>query len=270
MRVAAVQMNSQDDKAANVARAEHWIDEAAAQGADLVALPETFDFCGPPERRAEHAEPIPGPTTERLAAKAREHDLYLHGGSLLEKGGTGGRVFNTSVLINPEGAIIATYRKLHLFDIDVPGRVRYCESRTFQAGEEVVTADTEFGRVGLTICYDLRFPELYRRLAAWRARLIFVPAAFTLHTGKDHWSVLLRARAIENQVYMVAPAQFGAAPPNVLYYGHSMIVDPWGTVLAQASDREGIIVADLDFAFQEQIREVLPCLRHRREDLFPI
>lgn len=270
MRVAAVQMNSQDDKAANVARAEYWIDQAAARGADLVALPETFDFCGAPERRAEHAEPIPGPTTERLAAKAREHDLYLLGGSLLEAGGTAGRVFNTSVLINPEGTIVATYRKLHLFDIDVPGRVRYCESRTFQAGEEVVTADTEFGRVGLTICYDLRFPELYRRLAAWRARLIFVPAAFMLHTGKDHWSVLLRARAIENQVYMVAPAQFGSAPPNALYYGHSMIVDPWGTVLAQASDWEGIIVADLDFAFQEQIREVLPCLRHRREDLFSI
>ena len=264
LRVAVVQMNSQSDKAANVATAERLIDQAVAAGAQVVALPECVDFLGPHAMQADLAEPIPGPTTECFAAKARQHGIYLLGGSILEQSPVPGKHYNTSVLFGPDGAILAVYRKIHLFDVDLTGNVSTSESETTLPGEQIVTAQIAGHSVGLTICYDLRFPELYRLLALAGAELIFVPAAFTLYTGKDHWHVLLRARAIENQCYIAAPAQIGPHDGGQCY-GHAVIVDPWGTVVAEApNQREAIAVATIDFAYLQQVRRELPALANRR------
>ncbi len=264
LRVGLIQMNSQTDKAVNLARAEQLIDEAADHGARLIALPEYVSYLGPKELHDENAEPIPGPTTERFAAKARAHGVYLLGGSMLERSELPGRFYNTSVLYDPDGQISAVYRKIHLFDIDLVGNVSANESATILPGDQVVSAEVEGHRVGLTICYDLRFPELYRALALAGAEIIFVPAAFTLFTGKDHWHPLLRARAIENQCYVIAPAQMGRHQPNAECYGHALVVDPWGTVIANAPNREGVSVVDLDLAYLRQIRSQLPSLANRR------
>ncbi|HEY8200766.1 MAG TPA: carbon-nitrogen hydrolase family protein [Actinomycetota bacterium] len=267
MRVALVQMNSQDEKAENLERGEMLIAQAAAWGSDLVVLPELWTYLGPRKRHSEVAEPIPGETTEFLARLAGRYRFWLVGGSILEAVEGQGRVHNTSVVLNPDGELVARYRKLHLFDVEVEGAT-YQESATMAPGEEVVVASLAGVPVGLTVCYDLRFPELYRRLAAWGARLITVPSAFTMETGRDHWEVLLRARAIENQVYVLAPAQCGSHPPGHACYGNSMIVDPWGTVVARAGYREGVVVADIDLGHAERIRKSLPALAHRRGELF--
>ncbi|MBI3456188.1 MAG: carbon-nitrogen hydrolase family protein [Candidatus Rokubacteria bacterium] len=267
MRVALVQMNSQDDKAANLERAEELIARAAAWGPDLVVLPELWTYLGPRKRHAEVAEPIPGETSEWLGRLAARYRFWLVGGSYLEAvEGTEG-FYNTSVALSPDGELVARYRKLHLFDVDLDGKT-FRESATMVPGDEVVVASLGRAPVGLTICYDLRFPELYRRLVVRGARLVTVPSAFTMETGKDHWEVLLRARAIENQVYLLAAAQCGTHPPNEACYGNTMVVDPWGTVIARAGYREGVVVADLDFGEQERIRLSVPALQHRREDLF--
>lgn len=268
MRVALMQMNSRDQPEANLREASRLIDLAAGEGADLAALPELFTFLGPASEHPRIAEPIPGPTTERLSSLAARHRMYILGGSFLERIPGESRLCNTSTLFDRSGALIARYRKLHLFDVDLPGQAPYRESATVAPGTEVVTADTEFGRVGLSICYDLRFPELYRALASQAAEVIFVPAAFTLHTGKDHWEVLLRARAIENQAYAVAPAQVGSHPPGRECYGNSLVADPWGTVVARAPNQVGITLATLDLAYLKQVRRELPALAHRRRDLF--
>jgi predicted amidohydrolase len=214
------------------------------------------------------AEPIPGETSELLGRLAARYGFWLVGGSYLEAVEGSERFYNTSIALSPEGEIVARYRKLHLFDVEVDGKV-YEESATVEPGAEVVVASLGRAAVGLSICYDLRFPELYRRLAHGGARLVTVPAAFTAETGKDHWEVLLRARAIENQVFVLAAAQCGSHPPANASYGNAMVVDPWGVVLARAGYREGVVVADLDFGEQERVRRTLPALQHRREDLFP-
>ncbi|MBI2564244.1 MAG: carbon-nitrogen hydrolase family protein [candidate division NC10 bacterium] len=267
MRVALVQMNSRDDREANVREASRLLEAAAAEGADLAALPELFTYLGPGSEHPRVAEPIPGPTTERLSALAARHRMFIQGGSILERVPGESRFSNTSTLFDRAGSLIARYRKLHLFDVDLAGHAPYRESATMAPGGEVVTADTEFGRVGLSICYDLRFPELYRALAARGAEILFVPAAFTLHTGKDHWEVLLRARAIENQAYVVAPAQVGAHPPGRECYGNSLVADPWGSVIARAPNRVGVTLATLDLAYLKQVRLELPALAHRRREL---
>jgi predicted amidohydrolase len=264
LRVGLVQMNSQSNKAHNLSRAEELIDQAVEQGARLVALPEYFSYLGPKEQHEDNAEHIPGPTTERLSAKAREHQIYLLGGSILERSDTDGRYYNTSVLFDPNGHTLASYRKIHLFDIDVAGGVSANESATILPGEEIVIGELEGHRAGLTICYDLRFPELYRLLALEGAEIVFTPAAFTMFTGKDHWHTLLRARAIENQCYVLAPAQIGSHEPNAQCYGHSLVVDPWGTVIAESPNREGVVVTDLDFQALGEIRSQLPSLANRR------
>jgi predicted amidohydrolase len=269
MRVGLVQINTRDDKDANLRRAEELVDEAVARGARFVVMPEYVSFLGPKEQHEVIAEPIPGPTTERFAAKAREHGIYLLGGSIHEQSDTPGMYYNTSVMLDPTGEIIATYRKIHLFDIDLTGNVTANESSTILPGDEIVTADVDGHTVGLSICYDLRFPELYRQLALEGAEILLVPAAFTMFTGKDHWHVLLRARAIENQTYVLAPGQFGAHEPNnAQCYGHSIIIDPWGTVIAESSDSEGVVVADLDFELLRKIREQLPSLANRRPSAY--
>ena len=267
MRAAVVQMNSRDDKAANWAKAEALVAEAASQGAELAALPELWSYLGPKERHAEVAEAIPGPTSELLAKIARRHRLWLMAGSYIERVAGEPRVFNTSLAFGPDGAIVARYRKLHLFDVDVDGR-SYRESASMAAGQEVVTAELRGIPVGLTICYDLRFPELYRRLAVNGAKIIAVPSAFTRETGKDHWEVLLRCRAIENQVFILAAAQVGTHPPGQACYGNALISDPWGVVLARAGYQECVVTAEIDFDYQERVRKEMPSLAHRRADLF--
>lgn len=267
-RVGLVQMNTQSDKEANLTRAEELIDRAAERGARLVGLPEYVSYLGKRDQHESVAEPIPGPTTERFAAKARQHDIYLLGGSIHERSEISGKFYNTSVLYGPDGSILAKYRKIHLFDIDISGNVSANESETILPGEEIVTAEVDGHTVGLTICYDLRFPELYRILALEGAEILFVPAAFTMFTGKDHWHPLLRTRAIENQAFVLAPAQFGPHEPDARCYGHALVVDPWGTVIAQAPDGEGVITADLDFETLRTLRTQLPSLANRRPSAY--
>jgi predicted amidohydrolase len=267
MRAAAVQLNSTDDYDRNLEVAERLVRAAAADGAELVVLPEKWTVLGSPEAMRSHAEPLDGPALTAAAAWAEELGLHLVAGSIPEQVPGWEKLGNTSVMFGPDGERLATYRKIHMFDVDVED-VSYRESATEQAGDEIAIADAGGIGVGLTICYDLRFPELYRMLAVRGARVITVPAAFTERTGRDHWEVLIRARAIEDQVFVVAAGQVGEAPPHYRSFGRSMIVDPWGVVLAQAPDTEAFVVADLDFAIQNQIRDSLPSLRHRRPDAY--
>jgi predicted amidohydrolase len=270
LRVGLVQMNSRSDKEANLATAERLIDEAAERGAKLVGLPEYVSYLGAKDQHEANAESIPGPTTERFAARARQHGIYLLGGSILERSDTPGKYFNTSTFFSPDGELQAIYRKIHLFDIDITGNVSANESATIMPGERPVTVRMDGHTVGLSICYDLRFPELYRLLALDGAEVLFVPAAFTQFTGKDHWHVLLRARAIENQCYVLAPAQIGPHEPNAQCYGHALVADPWGTVTADAPNHEGVVIADLDFAYLRQVRTQLPSLANRRPAAYEV
>lgn len=264
---AAVQLCAGTDKAANVDKAEAFIVDAARSGARLVVLPEVFAWRGSRAEERAMAEPIPGPTSTRLSALARRLGIHLVAGSILERT-EGPKVFNTSLLFDSGGNLAACYRKLHLFDVDIPGHVSVRESDTRTGGQEVVAARTELGTIGLSVCYDLRFPELYRQLTRTGAEIITVPSAFTFPTGAAHWDVLLRARAIENQVYVIAPDQIGRSASGVVDYGNSMVIDPWGKPLARAADREMVILADVDREYQARVRRELPCLSHIRLDVW--
>ena len=263
MRVAAVQLNSNGDKERNLAAAERLVRAAAADGAEFVALPEKWNLLADGEELVAGAEPLDGPSLTTARGWARDLGIHLLAGSISERGEEGEKASNTSVLIGPDGEDLAVYRKIHMFDVDAGG-VSYRESEHEQAGSEPVVAPVGDLIAGLTVCYDLRFPELFRILALRGARLIAVPSAFTLATGRDHWEVLLRARAIEDQVFVVAPNQSGEAPPHYSSFGRSMIVDPWGVVLATAPDGEGFVAADLDLAAQDRVRESLPSLANRQ------
>ena len=267
MRVAAVQLNSTDDTDRNLEVAERLVRAAAAGGAELIALPEKWPVLGGTEALRAGAEPLDGPILSAVGGWARELGVHVLAGSISELDPAREKLLNTSTLIDPDGQIVAAYRKIHMFDVDVGG-VAYRESAHEDPGDQVVLGDVGEVRVGLSVCYDLRFPELYRALALRGARLITVPAAFTLQTGRDHWEVLLRARAIENQLFVLAPGQIGKAPPHYNSYGRSAIVDPWGVVLASAPDEECFVSADLDFAALEQIRARLPALAHRRPEVY--
>ena len=265
MRAAAVQLNSTGDVDRNLEAAERLVRAAAADRAELVVLPEKWNLLAVGEELLAGAEPLDGPSLGAARSWARELGIYLLAGSISEAGGDKAR--NTSVLIGPDGEDLAVYRKIHMFDVDVGG-VSYRESSHEAAGTEIVTAPLKDVICGLTVCYDLRFPELYRILAVRAARIVTVPSAFTLATGRDHWEVLLRARAIENQVFVVAPNQVGEAPPHYSSYGRSAIVDPWGVVLATAADGERFVAADLDFEAQERVRQSLPSLANRRPEAY--
>jgi len=265
LRAAAVQLNSIGEKDRNLEAAERLVRAAAADGAELVALPEKWNLLAAGDELLAGAEPLDGPSLTAAREWARELGIYLLAGSISERGAE--KAFNTSVLIDPEGEDLAVYRKIHMFDVDVGG-VSYRESDHEEPGSEIVTAPLGELIAGLTVCYDLRFPELYRILAVRGARLVAVPSAFTAATGRDHWEVLLRARAIENQVFVLAPNQTGEAPPHFDSYGHSAIVDPWGRVLALASGGEGFVAADLDLAEQERERASLPSLANRRPQAY--
>lgn len=260
---AAVQMTASSSKVENLAKAETFVRQAAQRGAALVVLPEVFLWRGRHRKDPDQVEPIPGPTAGRLQDLARELDVHLLAGSFLEKSDET-RAYNTSLLLGPQGDILAKYRKIHLFDVDIPGHVRMKESDSMKPGGAVVTADTPLGRFGLSVCYDLRFPELYRRLAHAGAEVVSVPSAFTFPTGEAHWEALLRARAIENQVYVIAPNQIGKNVYGFADYGNSMIIDPWGKVLARAANREGVVLAEIDLNYLDTVRRDLPCLAHQR------
>lgn len=261
---AAIQLLASDDKAANIEQARRWVCQAASSGARLIALPEVFIWRGDKKEERKSAEPIPGPTSGILAGLARELGIYLLGGSILEEMPGSNKAYNTSLLFGPQGDLLASYRKIHLFDVDLANGVSARESDTRQFGGAVVVAKTSLCPMGLTVCYDLRFPELYRTLASQGAQLIFVPSAFTAYTGRAHWETLLRARAIENQVYVVAPNQFGKNPKSFETHGHSMIVDPWGQILAELPDGPGIISAEIDLDYLAKVRTELPALAHRK------
>ena len=266
---AIVQMDSQNDKAENVSRACAFVDEAAANGAQLVCFPENMNLCGRNEGEGGSREAVWGYTTERLAAKAKEHGVYIHMGSLLEKIPGDERAYNTSVLLDPEGRIVATYRKLHTFDVTLPDGSIQNESERIRPGDRVVTADTALGKLGLSICYDLRFPELYRIMALSGAEVMLVPANFTKPTGQDHWEVLLRARAIENGCYVLAADQIGQKP-HFTAYGNSLAVDPWGRVIARAREQIGIVYARIDLDSVASVRGKIPSLRNRRADVYEL
>jgi predicted amidohydrolase len=272
-QAAVVQMHSGSDKAANLEIASALVSRAAAKGAQLIALPEVFAWRGPQSGELDQAEPIPGPTTEAMSALARRLGIHLVAGSILElpaappdrhSHGTP-LPYNSATLFGPDGSLLALYRKIHLFDVDLPGRVSIRESDARAPGEAVVCADTALGRLGLAVCYDLRFPELFRALADAGAEVVVMPSAFTRPTGEAHWETLLRARAIENQCFVLAPNQHGLSTQGFADHGHSLVVDPWGTVLACGSgDRDEAIGASLDAEVLERVRRELPSLRHRR------
>jgi predicted amidohydrolase len=267
--VAALQMNSTDDKAKNLATAGRLIAEAADGGAHLAVLPEMFNNLGSGSALRSGAETFDGPTTTFAREEAARHRVWLIAGSFIERLDDDHRL-NTSVVVSPDGEIVAVYRKVHLFDVDVPGAV-FRESATFDAGDDLVVTHIDgIGGVGLSICYDLRFPELYRILALRGAGLVVVPAAFTARTGPAHWEVLLRARAIEDQLYVVAAGQIGSSGEHRAWHGHSMVIDPWGTVIAQApeSATEAVVLADVDAAERDRVRQILPSLANRRPSVY--
>jgi predicted amidohydrolase len=263
LRAAVVQLNSTNDKVRNLAAAESLVRAAAADGAELVALPEKWNLLADGEELLAGAEMLDGSSLGAARTWAKDLGIHLLAGSISEQGGPAGKAFNTSVLIGPDGQDVAAYRKIHMFDVDVEG-VAYCESEHEEPGEEIVSVSLGDATIGLSVCYDLRFPELYRILAVRGARILAVPSAFTAATGRDHWDPLLRARAIENQAFVLAPNQFGEAPPHFSSYGHSAIVDPWGAILATAPDGECFVAADLDLKAQDRVRESLPSLANRR------
>ena len=269
MKIGLAQMNTQDNKQDNIASAEKLIDKLAGKGAQLIMLPEYFNFLGPDELKPENAEPMDG--SESLAMiqrKARELKVHIHIGSYLERAGD--HIYNTGVVFDPTGEVIAKYRKIHLFDVVVPGGIEYLESKIITPGNEAVTFRIGDIKFGMSTCYDLRFPELFRRLADNGVQVILLPAAFTLQTGRDHWELLLRARAVENLCWVAAVGQWGPSPPDHICYGRSMVINPWGIAVTQAPDGVTAVVADIDLSILDKTRTSFPALNHRRKDLFPL
>jgi len=265
-KVAAVQMTSTEDVQKNLAAAERLTRAAADDGASLIVLPECFAVLGPEEGKLAIAEPLPegGPILARFQALAKERGVELVLGGFWERGSDPKKVRNACVHVAEDGSVRAVYRKIHLFDVDLSDGTRLRESDTVEPGTEAVATRTRFGMLGLSVCYDLRFPELYRKLVDAGSIALTVPAAFTLQTGKDHWHVLLRARAIESQCYVIAAAQTGHHFGQRMSYGHALICDPWGVVLAECGEGEGYAIATLDTAVVERVRGSVPSLAHRR------
>lgn len=267
--VGVVQLDSQDDKGANLRSIERFVDEAADRGARLVALPETSNLIGHNVGEGGGYEPIPGFSTEPLMRQAKARGVFIHCGSVEEAIPGDERGYNTSVLIDTEGRIVATYRKLHTFDVTLPDGSVQKESSRIKPGSDIVVADTELGPLGFSICYDIRFPELFRLMALAGAKVLFTPANFTLLTGKDHWEPLLRARAIENGCYVVAPAQMGKKKAFSAF-GSSMVVDPWGVVIARSRDAPGVTMAEIDLDYVDSVRARIPSLANRRADAYEL
>jgi len=267
---AVAQLTTTRDVEQSFAAAEDVVQQAAEAGAKLVVLPENVHFMGSEAEKLKLAEKIDGPSFQRLGALAKKHGIWLLGGTLPEKAETENLAYNTSTLFDPEGVLRARYRKIHLFDVALGEGATHMESASVAPGTNAVVADTDLGKIGMTVCYDLRFPPLFRAMFRAGAEIITVPAAFTVPTGRDHWEVLLRARAIENQCYVIAAGQFGANTDNRRTYGRSMIINPWGTVLAVAPDQIGIALAHIDLAQVKAFRTKLPCGVHERLESYSI
>ncbi len=265
-RVSAVQMTSTENRDRNLAIAERLARRAAEEGAALVAFPENFSYLRL-QPRNRHADSFDGELVIRLRELARDLGIHLLAGSIPERIPGNPRVYNTSLLLSPQGRILGAYRKMHLFDVNIRGRATFEESRLVEPGEGAMLVDTALGRLGLTICYDLRFPELYRRLALAGAEVLFVPSAFTAYTGRAHWAPLLQARAIENQCWVVAPAQVGVHGPRRESHGHTLVIDPWGAIVAMREKGEGTVTAEIDLDRLARVRAGLPCLQHVRHEL---
>ncbi|KGG12312.1 Omega amidase Nit2 [Prochlorococcus sp. MIT 0601] len=267
---AALQLTSTSDVDANLSAAEEQIEIAARRGADLIGLPENFAFIGDDQKRIEIASSLADKCKRFLVTMARRYQIVLLGGGYPVPSGDGLRTINRSELISRDGQVLGRYDKIHLFDVDLPDGNKYRESETIVSGTELPSVINVPGlcKVGLSICYDVRFPELYRHLIDQGAELLFIPAAFTAYTGKDHWQVLLQARAIENTAYVVAPAQTGEHYRRRQSHGHAMIIDPWGTVLADAGVQEGAAIAPVDNSRVKSIREQMPSIKHRKSELF--
>lgn len=269
LRIGLAQLNSGESREDNLGSAGEAVSRLADAGAHLIVLPEHADFIGPDDRKAALAESLEASSyLAAVSGLAAAHRCYIHAGSYLEK--DNGRVYNCAVVFGPSGEMLAKYRKLHLFDVEIPGGMKYLESSVISSGSETALFPIGDFSVGLATCYDLRFPELFRRLALLGANLVLLPAAFTLQTGRDHWEILLRARAIENQCWVAGIGQWGAAPPNHLCYGRSMVVDPWGLVVAQAQDGVTTVTADIDLDSVREVRTRFPALDHIRKDLFQL
>ena len=268
-QIGVIQMDTRDNYEENMEAACRYIDEAAAKGAKLVAFPEVFNYIGVEPREVEE---IPdGPTISLMAKKAREHKIWIHCGSIVEANLDGEKKYNTTVLLNPDGEEAARYRKLHAFDITLPDGTETRESDRMQIGKDIVMVDTELGRIGLSICYDIRFPELYRYMAMNGCQVIFTPANFRMQTGKDHWEIILRTRAVENTCYIVAPGQIGVKRGGKsISYGSSLVADPWGTVIARAKESAGVTMAEIDLDYLDKVRSDLPCLKNRRSDIYDV
>lgn len=267
LRVAAVQLQSQDNVEQNLEVCRRLVGNARSDGAKLVLLPENFAYFGDNAGKQSCTERLSDPDGKiqrALAELSRAAEVYLVAGGFPEASSDPSRPFNTALAYGPDGRLICSYRKIHLFDVALRDGTVLAESAATSAGESLVTFDVGGFRIGMSICYDLRFPELYRGLVARGANVLLVPAAFTVHTGKDHWHTLLRARAIESQSFVLAAAQWGKHPLGRTTYGHSLVVDPWGTVVAEASDKVGVINATLELEYLEQVRASVPCLSHRK------
>lgn len=270
MAVALVQMTSTQDRAANLAAAEGLVLRATSAGADLVALPENFLYLRSEGVLVSDPETLDGPVVGMFSGIARDRDVWILIGSIPERmpagvpGAAEGKVWNTSVLIDRSGAIRGVYRKIHLFDVEVPGGPGLRESSAVGAGSRAVVVETEFGKIGLSICYDLRFPELYRRLVRDGAMILTVPSAFTDRTGRDHWDLLTRARAVENQCFLIAPAQTGRHSDRRASWGHTRAVDPWGRVVGELPEGTGLLEVTLDLEEIDRVRRMMPCLGHAR------
>ncbi len=268
--VSVVQLTSTTDHVKSVERAEELIDEAAKRGAQLVVLPENVSFMGSEDEKLRLAEPLEGPTFQRMSARAKQHGIWLLAGTMPERGPTPARAYNTSVLYGPDGGQVAVYRKIHLFDIALGEGATHQESASVEAGGSATLAETPLARIGMSVCYDLRFPSLYRALVHAGAEVLTVPAAFTVPTGHAHWEVLLRARAIENQCYVLAAGQVGQNTEKRQTFGRSMIIDPWGVVLAVAPDRPSVITAEIDLSHLRSLRRRMPCLEHERPAAYTV
>lgn len=269
--MACVQLNSSNQLQSNLERVRHWIREAAERNVELVMLPEDFGFLASNEIEKKA---LSDSELERIREAVREEairfNLHILAGGHPVRSGDSGKMYNTATLFSPSGEELATYQKIHLFDADPPGATPIRESDLYDAGNQVCVAQTTLGRIGISICYDLRFPELYRQMALQGADILAVPAAFTLPTGKDHWQILLQARAIENQCYVAAPAQWGKHNERRHSFGRSLICDPWGTVVACAPESEGLAIAEYQPSFTEKVRSIVPCRQHIRHDLFHV
>jgi len=266
-KVAAVQMRSTTDRERNLDEADRLAEQASCHGVSLIAFPENVAFLRAEGSARPPAESLDGPTARRFVAMARRHAVWVLAGSIAERAPRRGRVFNTSILLTPDGDVAAIYRKMHLFDVAIPGRASFRESAFVEAGDTPAVAATPLAVLGLSICYDLRFPELYRRLAMAGAQVLLVPSAFTAYTGRSHWTALLRARAIENLAWVVAPAQWGTHHPGRRSYGHTSVIDPWGRVVACKRSGSGVVVARIDLDRVTHLRRELPVLSHVRSQL---